>query len=113
MFFIKIDVNGMKYDIDDTIYWGSPSWRPSRPIGPSFIRPNGFVQFSSSSGVQFSRKQGPAVIYPDGGIFYYNQLGHRHREDGPAIIYPHGDKAYFINGIQMDLLEYFSVYGAY
>ena len=47
---------------------------------------------------QIHREDGPAIIYPDGGEYWY-QNGKFHREDGPAIIYPNGYKFWYKNGI--------------
>ena len=40
------------------------------------------------------RTSGPAIVYPDGQMVYY-QNNCRHRTDGPAIIYPNGQCEYY------------------
>ena len=49
-----------------------------------------------------SRKDGPALIYPDGTKIYYMN-GELHREDGPAKILADGTKFYFLNGEYVDV----------
>ena len=46
---------------------------------------------------RYHNPYGPAVIYSDGGKFYYIH-GKLHRTDGPAVIWPDGYKAYYIHG---------------
>ena len=46
---------------------------------------------------QRHRVDGPAVIWPDGSLFWY-QNGVLHREDGPAVTYTNGDKSWWLNG---------------
>ncbi len=48
---------------------------------------------SGESSVEMSKK-----VTHNGGIVYYNEHGHFHREDGPAWISPDGNKGWFING---------------
>ena len=43
------------------------------------------------------RVYGPAVIWPDGTEFWY-QNGEYHRFDGPAVIDPDGSGTWYING---------------
>ena len=46
---------------------------------------------------QFHNTRGPAIIYTDGTVLYY-QNGYPHRTDGPAVIYANGTVAYWVNG---------------
>jgi hypothetical protein len=43
------------------------------------------------------RKDGPAVIYPDGRQYWYRN-GTFHRDDGPAVILPDGKSSWYLNG---------------
>jgi|688.fasta_scaffold589496_2 hypothetical protein len=43
------------------------------------------------------RKDGPAIIYPDGSQLWFFE-GDLHRSDGPAIIYPDGTEKWFCYG---------------
>ena len=43
------------------------------------------------------RKDGPAIIYPDGTQLWFYE-GDLHRSDGPAIIYPDGTEKWFCYG---------------
>ena len=49
-----------------------------------YICPNGTVEYRLPNG-QYHRKNGPAILYPDGSQswYLYDKL---HRENGPAII---------------------------
>lgn len=47
---------------------------------------------------QRHRVGGPAVIWPDGSLFWY-QNGVLHREDGPAIEWANGRKQWILEGI--------------
>lgn len=46
---------------------------------------------------QLHRKDGPAIIYPDGTNKWYLN-GELHRVDGPAAEYPDGEKKWYLNG---------------
>lgn len=59
---------------------------------------------------QMGRDCGPAYISPSGHIAFRS---HRklHRIDGPATIYADGVKEYWIDGKQLNELEFFAMYG--
>lgn len=61
---------------------------------------NESIMLTDSDG-KFHCDDGPAVIYPNGLVMYFNH-GIRHRLDGPAVFYLKGDKKtkYFVNGIE-------------
>ena len=42
------------------------------------------------------REDGPAIVYPDGSVWYLN--GQYHREDGPAVEWATGRKEWWLNG---------------
>ena len=60
------------------------------------INSNGTKRWFNSEG-KIHRENGPAVIWTDGTVCYY-QDGKRHREDGPAIIWYNGDEEYWEYG---------------
>ena len=37
-------------------------------------------------------------LHNDGDIFWYNELGQRHRKDGPAVIKSDGEIYWYFNG---------------
>ena len=37
-------------------------------------------------------------LHNDGDIFWYNELGQRHRKDGPAVIKSDGEIYWYLNG---------------
>ena len=66
--------------------------------GPAVIYPSG-SKFWFQNGLHH-RSDGPAVIYPDGSEWWY-QRGQIHREDGPAAIYPDGEVCWYLVGVQI------------
>jgi len=56
-----------------------------------------FNQLRYQNGKLHSYNDLPAIIYPDGTQFWY-QNGELHRLDGPAIIYPDGTQLWYQNG---------------
>jgi len=46
------------------------------------------------------REDGPAMEWPDGSKFWY-QNGEQHREDGPAVEFANGGNFWFINGYKI------------
>lgn len=58
--------------------------------------PLGTISYSNSRG-QWHRIHGPALIFPSGTKYWY-QNGQRHRLEGPAIENADGDKFWYQNG---------------
>lgn len=94
-----------------TVFWGKKYYLPVRILGPSMIFTSGIVNFSEKLCNPPNRKNGPAVIYPNGYIVYRNSAGRYHRTNGPAIITEVGLKEYWIAGKQIDSIEFFSKFG--
>ena len=65
---------------------------------------HGVINYRNSAG-ELHRVCGPAVIYPDGSEWWYQQ-GQIHREDGPAVIYQDGDCQWWLNGQQLTEYEW-------
>ena len=57
---------------------------------------SGFTIYTNSAG-QRHRRHGPAVIYPCGSKFWF-QNGLHHRSDGPAEIHPDGTEHWYLHG---------------
>jgi len=64
------------------------------------IAKNGTKQWFNSQG-QLHREDGPAVIWPNGGKFWFKN-GLSHREDGPADEYGNGKKHWYIEGKRIE-----------
>lgn len=91
-----------------------PFYSLYRDRGPAMITVHGYVHFvdqgSSDTGLKMSRSRGPATICPTGTIFY-KILGIAHRTDGPAVINADGSIEYWVNGNEVNALEYFAIFG--
>ena len=59
---------------------------------------DGIIQYLNERG-ELHRIYGPAVIYPNGYEFWF-QNGRLHRLDGPAVIHINGFRFWFIDGIK-------------
>ena len=58
-----------------------------------------------NSAGQLHRDEGPAIEYPNGAKYWY-QNGLRHRTDGPAIEWYDGDKWWFIDGVHLTAADF-------
>lgn len=94
----------------DDLFWGEAD-DVLRTIGPCCIKVDGSVYFNHKSEYRVgSRILGPSFIYPDGEILYYED-SELHRTDGPAVVNGKGGNEYWINGVRMSAIEFFSTYG--
>ena len=59
---------------------------------------------------QLHNTQGPAVVYANGSVWYY-QNGKRHRTDGPAVIHAKGRVEYLVDGRELSEEEFNQKYG--
>jgi hypothetical protein len=89
----------MKYDINQygDIFWYDDARRFHRENGPAIIWSNGDIEYYQHG--EFHREDGPAVMFDNGDNWYY-QHGKLHRLDGPAIE-GHKLKKWLINGINI------------
>lgn len=60
------------------------------------VSPDGTINYYDSAG-NLHRRQGPAVIYPDGTLAWYDH-GKLHRDEGPAVIKPNGAQVWYNHG---------------
>ena len=80
---------------DNIITWLNDTGERHRKDGPAIIYPDGSEEWCING--KFHREDGPAIICPDGRqSFYIN--GKLHREDGPAMIFPNGEQHWCIDG---------------
>ena len=85
---------GGKFDYDRYVLLNR-NGRPHRKDGPAVIYLDGGQEWYRDG--QLHRDDGPAVIYPNGEQNWYRH-GLYHRDDGPAVIYPDGRLYWFIDG---------------
>ena len=71
--------------------------------GPAVIYPRG-SKFWFQNGLHH-RSDGPAEIHPDGTEHWYLH-GNRHRVDGPAVIHPGGRVFWWLRGQQLTESEW-------
>ena len=83
-------------------YWKNDKLH--RKDGPALIHPNG-KEFWYKNG-KFHRLDGPAASFPKNYQMYYVN-GKRHRIDGPAVMYSNGNYEYYINGELYDNIPTF------
>ena len=65
---------------------------------------SGTIRYRNHLG-QMHRVYGPAVLYPGGDMYWY-QNGQLHREDGPAVIYSNGLQRWFLNCKELTQYEF-------
>jgi len=65
--------------------------------------PDGIKRYYNSSN-KLHRRDGPAVISPDGNKLYY-QWGKLHREDGPAALFHDGTEQWYLEGEKINPTE--------
>lgn len=86
------------------IYWGS-IYTPARERGACYIHTEGYVLVHDINSRILD-------IQPNGVVYYKNSIQLLHRTDGPAVINANGRKEYWINGIEISPMEFFTTYGA-
>lgn len=100
-------MSSVTYDWFDDLY--KDGTHPSSTIR---IDNDGRVQFifNDNDVTKLNRGAGPAYISPMGAIVY--KINDKlHRVSGPAVIGVDGFRRYFVNGIRLSELEFFTTYG--
>lgn len=91
------------------IFWGKTSFLSYRDYGPCLITDSGSVHYSTKPGIS-SRRVGPSVIFPNGAISY-RVNDKLHRTNGPAVIGVEDKRWYWVNGKNLNHLDFFIQYG--
>ncbi len=81
--------------LDKSVYWRDEDGQPHRDDGPAMITPIGGL-FWYQHGKRH-REDGPAEIWT-GGSMSWRQHGKLHRDDGPAVIESNGRWAWYQHG---------------
>lgn len=103
-------MDGPKY-VSRIIYWGISSLNSHRANGPSWIS-DGDLVFEGDKkrpGIK-NRLVGPTLVRHEGYIEYMRG-GELHRTSGPAVIFDDGSKEYWVEGVEIDPVEFFAKYG--
>ena len=61
------------------------------------MRNNSYKDFDISLYGAVEQPDG-SYLHNDGDVYWYNKVGQRHRKDGPAVISPNGDVEWWLNG---------------